>query len=712
VRLGKRLKSQNMKYLYIVFLTTILSFNSQAQYTDAEITALVNTAGEEMLLHESTRMIIDEYYFQATPLVDKLLTYKPASSNYNYRKGFLLLESQRDYAQAIPYLEHAVKATDKHFDVFSVREKEASVNAHYQLARAYHLGEQIALAKIQYSLFIAKADHKNILVREAKNGLAQCIVAEELLKNPGKTIVKNVGKIVNSPYPEYAPVISLDGSALYFTSRRPWETGNDSVLDPRYNLYPEDVYVSYRTPGGGWEVPERLAFCVNGQNEATLAISPDEKRVYVYQDVTGAGDIYYSDFTVSSFSDMTPIALHEVNTKAWETHCTVTPDGNDMYFISDRSGGYGGRDIYRVVKMADGSWSAPQNLGPRINTPFDEDAPFISTDNKTLYFSSNGPKSMGGFDIFVGVRNADNEWSDAVHLGYPVNSCGDDLYYTTTADGLKAYFTSFRDDGSGEKDIYEVQNDYVGLENIAVLKGHVRTNGQQPVPVGLSFKVNCLNCGNELERTGYPKQRDGSFFSMLEPCRMYELVFYRPDGETAFYSETFETGCDRKYEEVNREILLDVDNMTAAIVPREPIHTRESVIVDLPAVSVINYKTLDFKHFFAYNDNKLLSKEELADFVQEVEQQLKDGRPSITVKVHASASTVPTRKFKSNAKLTQIRAENMKYDLITWFQQHSAYADKVNVVIVSAIVDGPAYENDAQDKDKYDPYQYVLVETE
>lgn len=703
-----------MRYLYVLLFTSLLVFTARSQYTDQQVAELVSHAGEETLLHESTRMIIDEYYFHATPLVDKLLTYNPESSNYNYRKGFLLLESTRDYAHAIPYLENAVRATDKYYDVFSVREQEASVNAHYQLARAYHLGERIEQAKIQYSLFIEKADAKNRLVAQAKNGLAQCAVAEQLLKNPGKTVVKNVGKIVNSPYPEYSPVISLDGAALYFTSRRPWLSGQDSdVIDPRYNLYPEDVYVSYRNLHGGWETPERLAFCVNGQNEATLAISPDEKRVYVYQDISGGGDIYYSDFSTNAFSEITPIAIKEVNTPAWETHCTVTPDGNNMYFISDRPGGYGGRDIYRVVKMADGTWSAPQNLGSRINTPFDEDGPFIAIDNKTLYFSSNGPQSMGGFDIFVAVRNDDNEWSDAVHLGYPVNSCSDDLYYTTTADGLKAYFTSFRNDGSGEKDIYEVQNDYVGLEHIALLKGNIITTDQAPVPAGLSFKVNCLNCGNQLERTGYAKPRDGSFFSMLEPCRTYELVFYRLDGTTPFYSEIFETDCDRKYAEVNRQILLNPENMTAVVAPSKtgdaPV---EADTVNLATVPVKDYKQLDFKHFFEYNDNKLLSKNELTDFAKQVEAQLKSGRRSITVKIHASASTVPTRKFKTNTKLTQIRAENMKYDLITWFQQHSEYADRINVVIVSAIVDGPAYAHDADNKVKYDPYQYVLVETE
>ena len=235
-----------------------------------------------------------------------------------------------------------------------------------------------------------------------------------------------------------------------------------------------------------------LEFCEADKNEATVAVSADERRVYIFKDTEGNGDIFYSDFTSNRFQKVKHLDNENINSDAWEPHITVTPDGQQMYFSSNREGGFGGRDIYRMVKLPNGEWSEPMNLGPEINGPWDEDSPFIAVDNKTLYFASNGEKSMGGFDIFISVRDENNNWSNPINLGTPLNSTGDDLYYTTTMDGLTGYLTSFRKDGVGEKDIYEIKNDYLGLENIAVLKGEIEAiNGDLPEDVAVT--VRCLN---------------------------------------------------------------------------------------------------------------------------------------------------------------------------------------------------------------------------
>jgi hypothetical protein len=218
-----------------------------------------------------------------------------------------------------------------------------------------------------------------------------------------------------------------------------------------------------------------LDFCDPEQYEASISVSPDERKIYVYQDITGAGDIYFSDLASSRFGELQHFKARNVNSKYWETHCTVTPDGMTMYFTSDRPGGFGGRDIYKVTKLPDGAWSAPQNLGPTINTAYDEESPFIAVDNKTLYFSSNGPKSIGGFDVFLTIKDKEGVGLTPINLGYPLNSCNDDLFYTTTVNGLKGYLTSFRKGGFGEKDIYEIQNDFLGLNQLAVFKGKIKT---------------------------------------------------------------------------------------------------------------------------------------------------------------------------------------------------------------------------------------------
>lgn len=540
-----------------LLLLPLLTF---AQYTEEQLQDILKNSSEQTLVTENSQMLQEGYLYQAGLVADRLLELNPTSSNYNYRRGFVYLEMSRDFVKALPLLEKAVLSTDKNFDMYSAGEKSAPTDAIYHLARCYHLSENITKAEEYYNKFIAVSNPKSEFVFFAKLNLEQCVIARKQMEVPRKVKLQNIGSSVNTTKPEYSPVISLDGSALYFTSRRGWPNGASNVgIDTRINQLPEDIYVSYRDFDGTWTEPARMEFCDSIQNEATMAVSPDERRIYLYQDTQGNGDVFYSDFSTNRFQEVTHFENRNVNTSSWETHCTVTPDGQNMYFVSDRKGGFGGRDIYRIVKLPDGEWSNPVNMGPGINGPFDEESPFIAVDNKTLYYSSNGAKSMGGFDVFVTVRDENNVWSDPINLGYPLNSTGDDLFYTTTVDGMTGYLTSFRADGFGEKDIYEVQNDYLGMKNIAVLKGKINTVGGKPLPEDISITLRCTNCGDPFDRKVFPRMRDGVFLSSLEPCREYEMVFSYEGGKQEFHKETFNTDCEKQYQEVYREVWLDTD---------------------------------------------------------------------------------------------------------------------------------------------------------
>lgn len=532
-----------------------------AQMEKARLQEMLNKSSEQQLVVTCSELMQEGYYYQAGIICDKLLTYQPNSSNYHYRRGFIYLEMSQDFGSAIPHLEKAVTNIDKNWDAFSANEQSAPIDALYFMGRAYHMAMQIDKAEEYYNRFINESTSKSEYVFFSKLFLQQTAVARKELETPRNVTLKNVGYMINTANPEYSPVVSLDGSALYFTSRRLWADSSSAAhIDPRNNMPTEDVYVSFKDFDGEWLEPVRMEFCVTDQNEATVAVSSDERRIYLYEDTQGNGDLFYSDFASNKFKDVEHFDVKKVNTDAWETHCTVTPDGQNMYFVSDRKGGYGGRDIYRIVKLPNGDWSDPQNVGPKINTSMDEDAPFIAIDNKTLYFSSNGPKSMGGFDVFVSVRDENNEWSDPINLGYPLNSTVDDLFYTTTLDGLTGYLTSSRTGGKGEKDIYEVQNDYLRSKNLAVLKGKITTLHGAKIPEDVSITVKCTNCGDRVERKVYPRIRDGVFFSALEPCRDYEMIFSYDNGKKEFYSESFSTDCNKEYDEIDREVFLDVEN--------------------------------------------------------------------------------------------------------------------------------------------------------
>lgn len=555
--------------LFLLLLPGILPFTAFSQFTQEQLDQMLRNSSEQELVITNSELMEQGFYYQAGLIADRLLQLDPESPNYNYRRAFVYLEMSSDYTKAIPLLEIAVTDTEKNYDMFSAKERSASTDAIYHLARCYHLDLQIDKAIETYNKFISVSNPKSEYVFFSKLRLEQCAVAKKMLDIPRRMTLQNVGSVINTEKPEYSPVVSLDGSALYFTSRRPWFNGaSDKYIDPRNNLHPEDIYVSYRDFDETWMEPIRLEFCDSIQNEATLAVSSDERRIYLYEDTKGNGDIFYSDFSTNKFQQVAHLDTKGVNTNSWETHTTVTPDGRTMYFVSDRKGGFGGRDIYRVVKMPDGSWSEPSNLGPTINGPFDEESPFIAVDNKTLYYSSNGNKSMGGFDVFVSVRDDNDVWSDPINLGFPLNSTGDDLFYTTTVDGLTGYLTSFRKEGRGEKDIYEVQNDYLGMKNLAVLKGKINTVNGREIPEDVAITLRCLNCGNPFDRKVFPRIRDGVFLSSLDPCRDYEMVFSYNGGKTEFYSEAFSTDCNKQYDEIYREVLLDVDKME--VVPKDP----------------------------------------------------------------------------------------------------------------------------------------------
>lgn len=695
-----------LRKLNILFAFSLLHV-AYGQITEGEVRDIALNGSESELVTQASMLTQEGYLYYASILTDKLITFNPQSANYNYRKGFLMLEVNKDYVGAIPYFEKAIMDVDHNYDMYSTKELSAPPDALFHLATCYHLNEEIEKALDHYQKFQAISNKKSELLPVTALRLVQCAEAQRLMAEPSTVYLKNIGPKINTDFPEYSPVISLDGSSLYFTSRRTWENDEtDGYRDMRINQYPEDVYVSYLSLDSTWSDPVRLEFCEPKRNEASISMSSDERKIYLYEDTTGDGDIYYTDFYHAKFQDIEFLDINNVNSKYWETHCMMSHDNKKFYFVSDRPGGYGGRDIYVMERKKKGKWSDPKNLGPGINTEYDEDAPFIAVDNKTLYYATNGKKSIGGFDIMKSSFVDDSMWTEGVNMGYPFNSCNDDIFYTTTIDGRRGYMTSYRKDGYGEKDIYEIHNDYLGVKELAILKGLIKTVDNKPIPEDFAINVRlvCVDCETE-NKFVFPRLRDGVFMTGLEPCKTYRLEYMNLSDSLIMHDDSFTTLCDTAYQEIYKELLLDVDRRT--------IVTPKDTILELDTVIVTDWPNLEFMHYFAYNKNKLsVDKGKLKDFVKAVEEQLEDGRPNITINIYSSASHVPTKTYGTNENLTKIRAENMKYDLIARFEKKEKFKGRVNVVIVSTVVQGPEYEKDSANKEKYFPYQYVGMKTE
>jgi hypothetical protein len=592
-----------------LLLLFVASF-SYGQKNNRELSNLLTKSGEAVLVQKSSSMMVQGYFTYAEEMVDKLLVMNPSSANYNYRKGLLLMEMYEDYQNAIPYLEKAEKNVRKNYDLFSVKEKSSFFDVHYHLARAYHLNHDFDKAINQYNLFKSYLKPKNIFFPIAEKCIKQCELAKEVLNNPQAINIERLSSVINTSHPEYSPVISADGKTMYFTSRRAWdETMSEDLKDHTKNLYPEDIYIATMDEDGNWSAPKRMDFCSKDKNEASLALSNNDNSLVIYKDKEGMGDVYFLSLEGNS-NNVNKITTKGVNTKFWESHLMVTADNKTYYFVSDRPGGLGRRDIYSISQDDKGNWSKPQNLGPKINSPFEEEAPFISADGKRLYFASNSEKSIGGFDLFVSEWIDGEGWGEAKNMGAPINSCADDVFFTMTADNGTAYFSSARAEGMGEKDIYAI---------------HYILRDKKP---------------------GQPEE----------------------------LSETIYT---------------------------------------LPEVAANENVILNFKYHFDYNINKLkTNKGELHRFLKDVESQIDGGKELVTINVYSSASKVPTTKFKDNDELSVSRAENVKYDIMSYFQKKPKYLEKVNVVIHSSVVDGPQYEEDKKNKEKYKPYQFISLRAE
>lgn len=258
----------------------------------------------------------------------------------------------------------------------------------------------------------------------------------------------NPGFRVNSVYNEYFPSVSLDDSTLVFTR----ET----------NGIDQDFYLARRDSCGGWFAADPLGEPPNSpQQEGAQMLSADGHYLFFMRCqnespngwALGGCDLYFSYTTADGWSQPVPFG-GTINTPAFEGMPSLSPDNKTLYFVSDRAGGYGGKDIW-MSRFQDGLWQIPENLGPEINTPGDETAPWIAVDNQTLYFTSNGHPGFGGNDIYLSRKGPDGQWTAVVNLGIPINSPSEDASMTVSTGGRKAYFSSNRPGGSGGMDIYE-----------------------------------------------------------------------------------------------------------------------------------------------------------------------------------------------------------------------------------------------------------------
>ncbi|MDJ1502201.1 OmpA family protein [Xanthocytophaga agilis] len=425
-------------YTYLLWIGLYLaSGHLIAQTTDADLVAEGDAAyniGGKMLALETYELALKA---------------NPNNVRANFMAGKCILETI-DKGRASKYLQKAYELDPK-----------VSKDILFLIAESYHLGFKFDEAIDYYQKYTTDLKAGGLKTTEAKNSLAktekrikECENARKFTAEPNAYQSTNAGDGVNSIHPEYGVAVNKDETMMVFTSRRDGSTGIGNV-DTDLQFY-EDIYISY-FKDGKWQPAKNIGSPINTEyHDASIGLSPDGKTLYLYKDENG-GDIYVSEMNEdSTWTDPHPID-QQVNSKYNENSISISADGSTMFFTSDRPGGLGGIDIWMCKKDKKGRWGKPENMGAPVNTPNNEDGPFIDYDGKTLYFSSNAHEGMGGYDVFVSeFDSVSKKWKEPVNIGYPISTPDNDIYFVKSGDSKYGYYASVKDDGMGEKDIYKV----------------------------------------------------------------------------------------------------------------------------------------------------------------------------------------------------------------------------------------------------------------
>jgi tetratricopeptide (TPR) repeat protein len=446
--------------------------------------------GEEKLKSmfvEAESYFLFEEYKDALPLYQRLLQADPENFNINYKIGICYLHDIYQVEKSLPYLEKAVKGINSASKTNSFREKQAPPEAFFYLGNAYRANNRLDDAVEAFKQFKSVLDP---LVYDAELVDAQiesCHVAADEEAKPMYFISSSLGETINDNFEEMNPVVSGDESVLAFTRK----------------LQFYDAVFCSRKENGKWGAPVNLTpfFSVDG-NSYTTGISYDGDELFIYRSDNFDGNLYVSKYKNNNWSKLEKLNSN-INTKYWESHASLSKDGKTLYFTSNRAGGYGGLDIYKSTRTRGEDWGPAINLGPVINSKYNEDTPFVTEDGNTLYFSSMGHYNMGGYDIFYSTRLDNGQWAKPINAGYPLNTTNDDLFFTPVGDGSYAYYAKYDQDNTyGLLDIFKLEVFTELHPRKFILNGISRVEGQiKPDFSDLIALLTSTKTGKVIDRT-------------------------------------------------------------------------------------------------------------------------------------------------------------------------------------------------------------------
>jgi len=610
-----------MKKFAYLLLATAISLNSFG-HVDATTTSFK----DKLKTIKAKMKYQNEDYKAALRLYRDVYVSEAENALINYRIGQCHLELG-NVNKALEYFEKAFKLDNYIMGI------------HLSLGRAYHLKGNLDRAVEEYNKYKGTISAKKLEKDDVMEYLTQCELAKKLMANPVKVTIKNLGSNINSEYPDYSPSISLDGKTFIFTSRRSDTKGKGR--DNYDHGYYEDIYIStFDDATGTWSPSTGIKGRINTVfHDASMSISPDGQQIFVYKNVPtklNSGDIYVSKKgSTGKWSKPKPLPKKTINTSYFESSACLSADGNMLYFVSERKKGFGRGDIYRSKKISRTEWGEPENLGDLINTDKDEIGVFIHPNGKTLFFSSKGHNSIGGYDIFRSVL-IEGKWSKPENLGYPINTTGDDAHFVMTTDNKTGYYTSLKPEGFGEKDIYEInfeKFDIVKGEDIkekeshplSILKG--RVTGSQ-ILQGIKGKIYIIDPKTNEIVGSTSTDENGEYFIIIPGKMEYEVGFTHV-----------------KFQNRTITITLPADeNSTITFVQDMVVERKEKLIFAKP--ELFQVKNILFKLASAQLEISDASKKQLDAVIKQLETA-----PGFRIQVHGHTDDMGKERYNMELSL-------------------------------------------------------------
>jgi len=524
---------------------------------------------------EADMALLQNDYEKAQKTYEKLLRSEPDNPNLNFLNGLCLMNIVGRKKESIEFLKKATPFASTDYKYGSPKETNAPLEVLKYYAIASKLENNIPKAIELLNQYISLLGKDQDEIELANQLIESCYTAQKMQENPVYYTKTDLGSSLISDKSKQYPVVNHDETMLFYS------------VKGKYNK--DDIYYSEKI-SGIWSEPVKITTYIGVKGECyPSSVSFDNERIYLTVKTGISSDIYYTFQKNKRWQKM--IRLDKpVNGKDWDSDACESPDGRELYFVSDRKDGYGGMDIYRSEKDEKGKWEKPENLGDKINTKRNEIMPVINYDGTKLFFKSEGHENIGGYDIFYSVRTGSNEWETPVNIGYPLNTFDDDMYYMPSGNGSYAYVAMSDPAYDGNYNLYYLEILQDDPYKRYKITGQIAFQDGSTDFTSTNIEVISTETHDKIFSV-VPDETDGNFSFELGKGN-YMINFIAPEYNTYTHMVDFSSGYSEDYYYIYpflEKTVPDIEEIAAAITPIE----EKSEIVEPESTLIEEYESTD-----------------------------------------------------------------------------------------------------------------------